>query len=284
MIVITGASGHVGQHVLHELAEQSQAVRAWTRKPIRNEKRPNVGWAAADFDDPRSLATAVQGADRLVLISPAHCRMEEHQLAVVEAAMRAGVKKIAKLSGLGAGPEASIRLPQKHYAVEQAIAETGIDYSFVRPNLFMQGLLGSARSINADGAIYAPAGHGAISFIDARDVARVLAAEVLRDGRAIVEITGPQALTYADAARTLGEVIGRPVQHVDVSPEQARASMLAKGMDPWLVDAFLELFEVYRAGHGSAVLADNVEACTGRAATSLAGFFHDHKRAFSLAA
>ena len=284
MIVITGASGNVGQHVVNELAEQGQAVRALTRKPIRDEKRPNVGWAAADFDDPSSLITALQGADRLVLISPAHRRMEDHQVAVVQAAVRAGVKKIAKLSGLGAGPEAPIRLPQKHHAIEQAIAGTGIDYSFVRPNLFMQVLLGSAQSISADGAIYAPAGHGAISFIDARDVARVLAAEVLRDGRAIVEITGPQALTYADAARTLGEVIGRPVQHVDVSPQQARASMLSMGMDPWLADAFLELFEVYRAGHGSAVLADNVKACTDRAATSLARFFNDHKRAFSLAA
>ena len=268
MIVVTGASGNVGQHVVNELAAQGRAVRALTRQPVRNESRPTVGWTTADFNNPKSLATALQGADRLVLISPAHRDMEDHQLAVVEAAVKAGVKKIAKLSGLGAGPEAPIRLPQKHHAIEQAIAETGIDYSFVRPNLFMQVLLGSASSINSDGAIYAPAGDGRISFTDARDVARVLAAEVLRDGRAIVEITGPQALSYAEAARVLSEQIGRPVQHVNVTPEQARASMLSMGMDSWLVEAFLELFDIYRAGHGSPVLADNVKACTGQAATS----------------
>lgn len=284
MIVITGASGNVGQHVVNELAAQGQAVRALTRHPVRNESRPNVGWVQADFEDAKSLATALQGVDRLVLISPAHSRMEDHQLAVVEAATKAGIKKIAKLSGLGAGPDAPIRLPQKHYAIEQAIAESGIDYSFVRPNLFMQVLLGSAQSIASDGAIYAPAGDGRISFIDARDVARVLATEVQREGRAIVEITGPQAMSYADAARTLGEVIGRPIQHVNVTPEQARAAMLGAGMDPWLVEAFLELFDIYRAGQGSALLDDNVKACTDVSATPLARFFNDHKHAFLRAA
>jgi uncharacterized protein YbjT (DUF2867 family) len=284
MIVITGASGNVGQHVVNELAAQGHAVRALSRQPMRQESRPKVGWVAADLDDPKSLAAALQGADKLVLITPAHRRMVEHQMAVVEAAIKVGVKKIAKLSGLGAGPEAPIRLPQKHYAIEQAIAETGIDYSFVRPNLFMQVLLGSAQSISNDGAIYAPAGNGSISFIDARDVARVLAAEVQRDGRAIVEITGPQALSYADAAHTLAEVIGRPVQHINVTPEQARASMLGTGMDSWLVEAFLELFDIYRAGHGSAVLADNFKACTDISATSLQRFFSDYKQALSLAA
>lgn len=284
MIVITGASGNVGQHVVNELAAQGQAVRALTRQPVRDESRPHVGWMSADFEDPKSLATALQGADRLVLISPAHRRMAEHQLAVVEAAIKAGVKKIAKLSGLGAGPDAPIRLPQKHYQIERAIADSNIDYSFVRPNLFMQVLLGSAQSIQSDGAIYAPAGQGRISFIDARDVARVLACEVQREGRAIVEITGPQALSYAEAARTLSDVIGRPVQHVDVTPSQARDSMLSMGMDSWLVDAFLELFEIYRAGHGATVLADNVKACTDVSATSLARFFNDHKGLFARAA
>ncbi len=284
MIVITGASGNVGQHVVNELAAQGHAVRAVTRQPARDESRAHVGWVTADFKDPHSLAAALQGADRLVLISPAHPQMEEHQLAVVEAATQAGIKKIAKLSGLGAGPDAPIRLPQKHYAIEQAIARTGVDYSFVRPNLFMQVLLGSVGSIGSDGAIYAPAGDGLISFTDARDVARVLAAEVLRDGRTIVEITGPQAATYAEAARILGDTIGRPVRHVNVTPEQARASMLSMGMDTWLVEAFLELFDIYRAGHGSAVLSDNVIAATGQAATTLAHFFNDYKKVFALAA
>jgi len=284
MIVITGATGNVGQHVVNELAAQGQAVRALTRQPRLEEGRPNVGWVSADFEDPKSLASAMQGADRLVLISPAHRRMAEHQMAVVEAALKAGIKKIAKLSGLGAGPDAPIRLPQKHHAIEQAIAESGIDYSFVRPNLFMQVLLGSVQSVQTDGAIYAPAGDGRISFIDARDVARVLAAEVQREGRSIVEITGPQALSYAEVARTLGDLIGRPVQHVNVTPEQARSSMLSMGMDSWLVEAFIELFEVYRAGHGATVLSDNVKACTDVAATSLIRFFSDHKGLFARAA
>ncbi|MFT3857741.1 MAG: SDR family oxidoreductase [Aquabacterium sp.] len=284
MIVITGATGNVGQHVVDQLAAQGLPLRALSRRPVRNEQRPNVQWMSADVDDGKSLATALQGAERLVLITPAHRHMEAHQLAIIEAALRAGVKKIAKLSGLGAGPAAVMRLPQKHHAIEQAIIETGLDHSFVRPNLFMQVLLGSAPSIQRDGAIYAPAGDGRISFTDARDVARVLAAEVQREGRSIVEITGPQALRYADVAHILGELLGRPIRHVDVTPEQARASMLSMGMDAWLIEAFLELFAAYRAGQGAAVLAESIMAGTGAPATSLARFLSDHKGVFAQAA
>lgn len=284
MIVITGASGNVGQHVVNQLAALGLPLRALSRHPIRNEQRPNVHWVSADLDDGTSLAAALQGAERLVLITPAHRHMEAHQLAVIEAALQAGVRKIAKLSGLGAGPGAVMRLPQKHHAIEQAIIDTGLDHSFVRPNLFMQVLLGSAQSIQRDGALYAPAGDGRISFTDARDVARVLAAEVQRDGCHMVEISGPQAFSYAEAASVLGNILGRRIRHVDVTPEQARASMLTMGMDAWLIEAFLELFEVYRSGQGAAVLADNIRARTDVAATSLAQFFSDHLGLFAQAA
>lgn len=284
MIIVTGATGNVGQHVVNELAALGQTVRALSRKVPTNETRANVSWVAADFNDPVSLAKAMEGGSRLVLISPAHRDMQAHQTAIVDAAIQAGITKIAKLSGLGAGPEAPIRLPQKHYAIEQYIVDTEVDYSFVRPNLFMQVLLGSAQSIAGDGKIYAPAGDGAISFIDARDVALVLVEEVLNNGKAICEITGPQALSYQQAAKLLGDVINRPVQHVNVTPAQARESMLSMGMDEWLVEAFLELFDIYRAGHGSAVLSGAVKACIGTDATPLTRFFNDYRQAFLLAA
>jgi uncharacterized protein YbjT (DUF2867 family) len=284
MIVVTGATGNVGRHVVDELALQGQTVRALTRHAVPQEIRPNVTWVIADFEDDASLAVALKGAERVVLISPAHPRMQEHQEAVVNAAAQAGVRKLAKLSGLGAAPDAPIRLPKMHYAIEQCVVNSALTYSFVRPNLFMQVLLGSAQSVAGTQAIYAPAGTGKISFTDARDVARVLSKEVMSDANSICEITGPDALSYQDAARILGDTINKPVHHVDVTPAQARESMLVMGMDPWVVDAFLELFEIYRAGHGAAVLSEAVYACTGRAATPLTKFFAEHKDAFRQAA
>ena len=285
MIVVTGASGNVGTHVVAQLVAAGHPVRALSRKPAAQAAR-GVEWVDADFDRPESLVRALQGATRVVLISPAHPRMRQHQVAVVDAAVAAGVRRIAKLSGLGAGPQAPIRLPQAHYAIEQHIERSGLAHSFVRPNLFMQVLLGSADSIAGDGVIYAPAGEGAISFIDARDVAAVLVHEVLRDDVApsVREITGPEALSYAQAAETIGGVLHKPVRFVNVEPAAAREGMLCAGMDPWLAEAFLELFEIYRAGHGAAVLAATVESALGRPAATLARFVADHAHAFQRAA
>lgn len=276
MIVVTGATGNVGQHVLSLLSSQAQQVRALSRtKQQGGAQSPSqVEWIQADFADRVSLNGALEGATGLVLISPAHRDMQAHQEAVVEAAAAVGVKRIAKLSGLGAGPDAPIRLPKLHYAIEQRIAKTGIAHSFVRPNLFMQVLLGSAQSVANDGTMYASAGNGAISFIDARDVAACLVAEVLRqdNSNVVCEITGPQALTYGHVAEALSTFAKHPVRHVDITPQQARESMVGSGMDPWLADAFVELFDIYRAGHGAAVLSAAVESAIGRPAISLASF------------
>lgn len=286
MIVVTGASGTVGNHVVAQLAQAGLPVRALSRKPSAASAMRNVEWVEADFDRPDTLTRSMQGAERVVLISPAHPKMRQHQIHAVDAAVAAGVKRIAKLSGLGAGPQAPIRLPQEHYAIEQHIAGCAVAHSFVRPNLFMQVLLGSAASVAAEGAVYAPAADGAISFIDARDVAAVLVAEVRRDDApsAVREITGPGALSYGQVVQTLGTALGKPVRYVPVEPSAAREGMLASGMDAWLVEAFLELFQIYRAGHGAAVLAAEVQAVLGRPPRSLTQFAAEHVQAFRAAA
>ena len=285
MIVVTGATGNVGQHVVDILSRQGKHVRALSRQKRHCQAGREVEWVQADFTDAHSLRHALEGAARLVLISPAHRDMQAHQEALVDAAVSAGVRRIVKLSGLGAGPGAPIRLPQLHFAIEQRISKTKIPHSFIRPNLFMQVLLGAAQSIAKDGAIYAPAGAGAISFIDARDVAACIVAEVLRDDHvnAICEVTGPEALTYSQVAELLSKAAGRPVRHVDVTPQQAREAMVGSGMDAWLADAFVELFDIYRAGHGATVLSAAVAAMTSRPATSLAKFAHDHAAQFKKA-
>lgn len=283
MILVTGATGNSGREVVRRLLEKNLAVRALTRNPAATEKIAGIEWVRGNFDDVESLQRAMAGVDRLVLISPAHAAMAKHQSNLIQAARSAGVKRIVKLSGLGAGPDAPIRLPRLHYEIEREIIASGIDHTFVRPNLFMQVLLGSAGSIGAEGVIYSPAGEGAISFIDVRDIADVIVCAVTNDSHrnSVYEVTGPAALTYAQAAETIGKVIGKPVHHVAVTPEMARESMLSSGMDKWLVEAFLELFDIYRAGHGATVLSSTVEQVTKHAASSLESFAQDYKSFFT---
>lgn len=286
MIIVTGASGTVGRHVVEELAAAGQSVRALSRRPQAHSPRLGVEWVSADLGDAASLQAAFKGASRVVLITPAHRDMQAQQLSVLAAAQAAGVQRIAKLSGLGAGPEAAIRLPRLHHAIEQAIVASGLAHSFVRPNLFMQVLLGSAASVAAEGALYAPAGAGRISFTDARDVALALAREVCDDsGLSVVrDITGPEALSYPEVAEMLSRRLHREVRHIDVSPEQARAAMLGSGMDEWLADAFIELFAIYRAGHGAAVLPEALQVATGQPARGMGAFLDEHLQAMRASA
>jgi len=283
MILVTGATGNSGLEVVRRLSAKNLAVRALTRNPGKAEKIAGVEWVKGNFDDVDSLQRAMAGVERVVLISPAHSDMAKHQSNVIQTARAAGISRIVKLSGLGAGPDAQIRLPRLHHQIEQEIIGSGIDYAFVRPNLFMQVLLGSAASIANDGAIYAPAGDSAISFTDVRDIADVMVCAVTSDSHrnGAYEVTGPAAITYAQAAETIGKAIGKPVRYVAVTPEMARESMLSSGMDKWLTEAFLELFEIYRAGYGAVVLSSTVEQVTKHAANTLENFSKDYKPFFT---
>lgn len=281
MILVTAGTGNVGRHVVKILSDRNVQVRALTRSPGAQAKIPGVEWRFWDHEKPEMNRDVMSDVDGMVLISPAHEDMVLHQQSLVDGAVDSGVKKIVKLSGLGTGPNAPIRLPRNHYQIERHIEAAGVSFSFVRPNLFMQVLLGFSDSVKQDGVIHAPVGDGAISFNDARDVARVLVAELDNLENSIVEMTGPDSLTFQQAARIIGNLTGREVRHVDVTPEQARESMTGAGMDPWLADAFVELFDVYRAGHGAAVHVDKAQAVAGVRMTTMNQFVEEHKQSFA---
>lgn len=287
MIIVTGATGNVGSVLMAKLAEKNIPARAMTRDASKAKGLFPAGTEVveADFADPASLTKAMAGADTLVLISPAHPDMVAHQKAALDAAKAAGIKDVIKLSGLGASLDAPIRLPKGHAEIEDYAGSIGLSITPIRPNLFMQVLLGDAGSIAGEGKIYAPAADGKISFTDVRDIADVFT-KVIEDtalrGKSY-DITGPYALTYAEAAEKIGKAAGYPVQHVDVPEEAAREAMLGMGMDPWVTEAFVELFQIYRAGYGSAVLSDTVASVKGAPARSFDGFAADFRGSFAKA-
>lgn len=272
MIIVTGATGNVGKEVVKNLLKSGEVFSALTRdvESAKEKISSAVNWIFADFDDQVSLISALQGVDKLVLITPAGESMEKNQMDIVKVANDLGVKKIVKLSGLGAGPDASIRLPKAHFKIEQEIVKLGIDHNFVRPNLFMQVF---TDAVQADGNIYAPAEDAKISLTDTNDIAEIIVSAVLdKTSEKVIEITGPEAVTYREVAKKISEVKGKPVNFVSVTPAQAKESMLGMGMSEWLVNAFLELFDIYRAGHGSAVLDAPVTKILGRDATTVQSY------------
>lgn len=193
---------------------------------------------------------------------------------------RTGLKHIVKLSQFAADEASPVRFLRYHAAVERAIIESGMAYTFIRPNLFMQGLLGFSQSVKAEGRFFAAAGDAKISVVDVRDNAAVAAAALTRlghEGRTYT-LTGPAALTHAEMAAGLSEATGHPIAFVDVPPAM-RDALLGMGMPPRQADGLVEDYAHYRRGEAASV-ASGVQDATGQAPRPFAAFARDYASAF----
>jgi len=286
MILITGATGTNGRLVVEALLARGARVRAMVQDPSRAAPLHRAGaeLVVADFDRADTLDTALTGVDRSLLLSAVDRRLVERETRFVERARRAGLNHLVKFSAIGAHPAASFTFGRQHGTSERTIMDSGLPFTFVQPNFFMQNLIWSAGSIKATGELTSSLGTTPASHVDARDIAAVIAA-VLTDpldrhaGR-IHLVTGPAALSFDQVAETLTQVLGRPVRYGNLSDDQLKAGLLGAGQDEWQANALVELNTYARQGHAS-VVTDTVERITGRPARSLAQWARDHASAFS---
>jgi uncharacterized protein YbjT (DUF2867 family) len=213
MILVTGATGTNGSELTKLLASWGVPVRAMARSPGKAEELaalPGVEVVAGDFDDPASVERALQGVERAFLLTDSTERAEERQLGFVDAARRAGLKHVVKLSQFAADERSPVRFLRYHAAVERAIRESGIAWTFLRPNLYMQGLLAFRAQIASKGEFFAAAGDAKVSVVDVRDNAAAAAAALTgagHEGRTY-DLTGPEALTHAEMAAALSDALG----------------------------------------------------------------------------
>lgn len=273
--LVMGASGLIGGLVAETLARADLPVRAGYRnRPI---EIPGAECVRVDAETGEGMAEAVEGIDQLFLLVGDMPDQTEAELRVVDAARKAGVHYIAKLSTLGA-ETGSFSIARIHRPVEQAIEQSGIAYTFLRPNCFMQNFYTYYRDmITHTGTVRMPCDDAAVSFIDARDIAAV-AARVLVDeawrGRAY-DLTGPEGLTYGQAAAMLVTPEGKPVRYVNITDEECRSEMIAAGLDAAYAEDTVELARFYRTGAASSVTSA-VGDITGRPALSFSTFAADH--------
>ena len=278
MILITGASGNAGGAVLHEVLKNGSGVRAMVRSKEDSAKVPQGATAViADFADKQSLSRALEGVDAAYLVCSPVRELVELESNMIDACREAGVKHMVLNSALGAGDFAK-SFPSWHRKVEDKLKGSGIDFTILRPNGFMQNLIAYfAPSIRSEGAFYQSTGSAKVSHIDVRDIA-VAAAKILSSpahhSRKIYELSGPEALSYAEIAEKISKATGRKVQYVDIPPDAQRKALLDMGTPDFLVTALLELQEYYASGKASTV-DGTLESLINRAPTTMDEFLKE---------
>lgn len=278
MIIVTGATGSVGRELVRLLSDGGSRVRALSRDPERGEELPGVEWVRADLARRKQLPEAFEGGDRLFLLTGSGEDMVWLQKNAIEAAERAGVGRVVKVSALGATDHSKSVLGLWHYNVERIVEDSDLLWTFLRPHHFMQNLLDSRVFDREEGRVYSASGDGRIPFLDARDIAEVARAVLVGEdhhGRTYT-LTGPEALSYGEATEILSDVLDRPLEHVAETMDEAWSRRRTAGEPAWLVAARLAIAGYQRRGGPTERVTDTVERLTGRPPRTFRDFAEDH--------
>lgn len=281
MILVTGATGNVGSALLRRLPPGEVRALAHSTASRDAIERHGVEGVEGDFDQPETLERAMAGCDDLFLLSPPHPDQAAREKAAIDAARRAGVQRVVAVSIMGSDHASPASICRWHAEIDEHIALSGLNYTILRPTGYMQVHLMPVATVKSSGVWYGMTGDGAAAFIDSADVAAVAAAVLTSTGHTgrTYELTGPAAITMADAAATLSRTIERDVAYIDLPAEHFHAGMLGAGLPPWLADMAVALYAAIREGH-AATVSNSVEELTGFPSRRYQEFLDGCKDAF----
>lgn len=284
MILVTGSTGKIGKPLVAALKAKGAAFKALAHSEasLRALEAEGVATVRGDLGDPASLGKAMEGVEALFLLASGP-RFDQLELNALAAAKRAGVKRVVKASANGAHADSANPFFRAHARVERELEASGMAFTILRPNFFMQNWVEFfAHGIRAGQPLYVNAGEGRLSWIDARDIADVAAAALTGEGHAgfVYVLSGPEALSYAEVAKRLGGLLGREIPYVPVPDAAAFGAMKGMGMDPWYAYGMTVLHQDVRQGLAEPV-SGTVELVTGRAPRGIDAFLKENLGAFS---
>jgi uncharacterized protein YbjT (DUF2867 family) len=284
-VLVLGATGTLGPHVVEALRAKSGTCRAFTRDAARARARwgDEVEVAEGDFRDDAAIRKALDDVGAVLLLTPHARDMAETQIRIVRLARRSGAR-IVKISGTTSavrpdGPDAG----RQHWEVERILEASGQPFVILRPNAFMQSLLGTmvANSVRESGSFPNAVGQAGISFVDCADVGRV-AAEALVDeahlGKTYV-LTGPAPVTLPGVAASIATHTDLDVAVVPVTPADLAQTLLRRGVNEWEASHFEEMYRLFR-DRRSEYVSEDVLFVTGVRARSVEEYVAEHAHLF----
>lgn len=284
-LLVTGASGHLGRRIVELLLETHQGkIIATTRTPdkLADFTQRGVIVRQADFDQPDSLASAFEGAERLLLVSTDKVdvpgqRITQHQNAI-KAAQQAGVKHVVYTSIMNPVADSPAFVVPDHRATEEALEASTMGWTVLRENIYTDVLLLSLKQAVQFGTLANAIGDGKAAYITREDCARAAAAALASafEGRRTLDITGPEAVTQAEVAALLSKLTQRQIAYTPLPLETLIQNMVAAGLPRPVAEGFASFDAAVAKGYFSAV-SNTVETLTGQKPTSVADFITANK-------
>jgi len=282
MILLTGATGKTGGETARQLLQKGARLRALVRDEAKAAKlrAAGVDLVVGDVSDADTVKRALKGVEKAFLTLPNGKTQLANEKQFTDLAVAAGVKHLVKMSSMEAVADAKTPIPRGHWAAEEYIRASGLTWTMVKPNFFMQNLLSSAATIKAQRKFFLPMGNGTTGMADIRDIGAVCAEVLTGKGHAgqSYEITGPEVLTFHDVADRFSEVLGEKVEYIAMPMDQFRERM-SKILEPWHLNAVCELFQEI-ADIGLDHTTDTFRKLTGRDPIPVTQFIRDHVALF----
>ena len=280
MILVTTA-GKVGTEAVRSLIPRGVPVRVLARDPGKAEALADAGAevAVGDLDVPASIDEAMAGVTGVVLVSPA---VPAQELNVIASAARAGVGHVVKASSK-ASADSPIARRRGQAEIEAGLAASGLSYTLLRSNAYMQNVLTLAPAIAATSGFGSSAGKGRTGMVDARDVGAVaaaIAASPASHAGKTYWLTGPELISNYDIAAVLSALLGRTITYAELSFDENRDAMVRAGLPAPVAEMNAQAFSLTADGDAEWV-TDDVPAILGRPARSFEQFAADHATAFS---
>ena len=283
-ITVIGSTGTIGSELVNLLSADKINTNAVFRNSAKVRTLPYINWIEADINKTETLKTVLEKTENLFLLTGNKPGFAVTQINIIKAAELYGVRHIVKVSALGATPRTRSPLLLEHWEAEQALENTKLTWTMLRPHVFMQNWTEDiAQTVKDEGKIYSATGDGKVPFIDARDIAAVAKEALLHPqkhhGKHYV-LTGGKAIGYRELAEALSAATGKTVTYQPLSMDEMRERMEKQGIMKEMIDSFLALSAYQKAGGATERVSDAVNDILNRAPRTVYDFAKDYKSYF----